>query len=184
MSAPERNDGPMGWSKSVAAGSIVATRQPSPESGRTLRSSSTSRYSNVGPRASQRRLKGRSPIPRPPVASPATQRCHGSSPGAHPKPWTWAAAPAQCPRQYAGRWWSGTGDALFPDVTVPNSGAMPHHIVHWANGGDTSLSNLTLLCRRHHRLIHEGGWTLQTGPDGLRFTKTDGSTVRARQPEP
>lgn len=35
-----------------------------------------------------------------------------------------------------------------------------HHLVHWADGGDTSLDNLRLLCRHHHRLVHEGepGW--------------------------
>jgi 5-methylcytosine-specific restriction endonuclease McrA len=30
-----------------------------------------------------------------------------------------------------------------------------HHIRHWAHGGATTLSNLTLLCRRHHRAVHE-----------------------------
>ncbi len=34
-----------------------------------------------------------------------------------------------------------------------------HHIEHWANGGETSLENLVLLCRHHHRLVHEGGFT-------------------------
>jgi len=34
-----------------------------------------------------------------------------------------------------------------------------HHIEHWANGGETSLGNLVLLCRHHHRLVHEGGFT-------------------------
>jgi hypothetical protein len=29
-----------------------------------------------------------------------------------------------------------------------------HHVVHWANGGDTSLQNLLLLCARHHRAVH------------------------------
>ncbi len=33
-----------------------------------------------------------------------------------------------------------------------------HHIKHWADGGDTSLSNCLLLCGHHHRLLHEGGW--------------------------
>jgi hypothetical protein len=35
-----------------------------------------------------------------------------------------------------------------------------HHIVHWARGGETGLDNLVLLCRRHHRLVHEGGFSL------------------------
>jgi HNH endonuclease len=35
-----------------------------------------------------------------------------------------------------------------------------HHIQHWADGGDTSLENLTLLCRYHHHLIHHDHWTI------------------------
>lgn len=41
-----------------------------------------------------------------------------------------------------------------------------HHIQHWARGGDTALENLVLLCRRHHRLVHEGGYSID---DRLRF---------------
>jgi hypothetical protein len=33
-----------------------------------------------------------------------------------------------------------------------------HHVRHWAEGGKTSLGNTLLLCRHHHRLVHEGGW--------------------------
>jgi hypothetical protein len=33
-----------------------------------------------------------------------------------------------------------------------------HHIVHWAEGGSTSLGNLVLLCRHHHRKVHDAGW--------------------------
>ena len=36
-----------------------------------------------------------------------------------------------------------------------------HHIEHWANGGETSLENLVLLCRHHHRLVHEGGFSCE-----------------------
>jgi len=35
-----------------------------------------------------------------------------------------------------------------------------HHVEHWALGGETSLENLILLCRRHHRLVHEGGYSV------------------------
>jgi Domain of unknown function (DUF222)/HNH endonuclease len=35
-----------------------------------------------------------------------------------------------------------------------------HHIRHWADGGDTSLDNLVTLCRHHHRLLHQGGFTI------------------------
>jgi len=41
-----------------------------------------------------------------------------------------------------------------------------HHIVHWALGGETCLENLILLCRHHHRLIHEGGFSVMRLPDG------------------
>jgi hypothetical protein len=35
-----------------------------------------------------------------------------------------------------------------------------HHIHYWGTGGETALGNLLLLCRRHHRLVHEGGYTV------------------------
>jgi Domain of unknown function (DUF222)/HNH endonuclease len=41
-----------------------------------------------------------------------------------------------------------------------------HHIRHWAHGGETSLDNLVLLCRYHHRLVHEGGFSVSLGADG------------------
>ena len=50
-----------------------------------------------------------------------------------------------------------------------------HHIRHWAQGGPTTLSNLALLCRRHHRAVHEEGYGLDRQPDGeLRFRRPDG----------
>ena len=41
-----------------------------------------------------------------------------------------------------------------------------HHIRHWAQGGPTTLSNLALLCRRHHRAVHEEGYQVERQPDG------------------
>ena len=50
-----------------------------------------------------------------------------------------------------------------------------HHIRHWAQGGPTTLSNLAMLCRRHHRAVHEEGYQLERQPDGeLQFRRPDG----------
>src|SRR5881628_2420638 len=50
-----------------------------------------------------------------------------------------------------------------------------HHIRHWAQGGPTTLSNLAVLCRRHHRAVHEEGYQLDRQPNGeLRFRRPDG----------
>ena len=50
----------------------------------------------------------------------------------------------------------------FPGCDRPPSYCDAHHIVHWAKGGPTSMANTILLCRRHHRLIHDhGGFTLE-----------------------
>jgi hypothetical protein len=53
-----------------------------------------------------------------------------------------------------------------------------HHVKHWADGGETKLSNLVELCGRHHRLLHEGGYGLQVTDDGaLIFTRPNGRRV-------
>jgi hypothetical protein len=36
-----------------------------------------------------------------------------------------------------------------------------HHVIHWADGGWTSLDNLVLLCSMHHRMIHHSPWTVE-----------------------
>src|SRR5829696_89450 len=53
-----------------------------------------------------------------------------------------------------------------------------HHIHHWARGGGTSLDNLVHLCRHHHRLVHEGGFTVERGPGGeILFRRPDGRRI-------
>jgi 5-methylcytosine-specific restriction endonuclease McrA len=50
-----------------------------------------------------------------------------------------------------------------------------HHLRHWAHGGPTTLSNLALLCRRHHRAVHEEGYQVARLPDGaLQFRRPNG----------
>jgi len=61
----------------------------------------------------------------------------------------------------------------FPGCGLPFG--QGHHIQHWANGGPTTLSNLAMLCRRHHRAVHEEGYRVERQPDGeLRFIRPDG----------
>lgn len=57
-----------------------------------------------------------------------------------------------------------------------------HHIHHWCDGGTTSLNNLLLLCRRHHRLLHEGVFTIKAVATGARspelvFTNSAGKKM-------
>src|SRR5438067_805975 len=48
----------------------------------------------------------------------------------------------------------------WPGCERPASWCDGHHLVHWVDGGETNLENTVLLCKRHHRMIHEGGWKL------------------------
>lgn len=54
-----------------------------------------------------------------------------------------------------------------------------HHVHHWAHGGATSLDNLLLLCRRHHRLVHEGGFTVELEDGEPVFTAPNGRRLEA-----
>src|SRR6266571_3408780 len=54
----------------------------------------------------------------------------------------------------------------WPGCERPASWSAAHHLVHWIQGGATDLSNLLLLCHRHHWMVHEGGWKLARSDDG------------------
>jgi len=57
------------------------------------------------------------------------------------------------------------GGCRFPGCTNSRF-ADGHHIRHWADGGETRLDNLVLLCRRHHGLVHEGGFGCEVNRHG------------------
>ena len=52
-----------------------------------------------------------------------------------------------------------------------------HHVKHWADGGETSLGNTVLLCRRHHRAVHEGQVKLSVATDGTVVFFTRGGKM-------
>ena len=60
-----------------------------------------------------------------------------------------------------------------------------HHLKHWADGGETSLDNLVLLCRRHHRAVHEEGYRIEKSTEGeLRFFRPQGWEIPQLPPPP
>ena len=69
------------------------------------------------------------------------------------------------------------GACRFPGCGVRHTDA--HHVRHWAEGGETALSNLLLLCRFHHRAVHEGGVAVKVLDDGgFEFSRPDGQALR------
>jgi hypothetical protein len=67
------------------------------------------------------------------------------------------------------------GTCRFPGCAVPANECDLDHLVPFP-AGSTSAENLHSLCRRHHRLKHEGGWKVEaTGRGGLRWTSPQGA---------
>jgi len=58
-----------------------------------------------------------------------------------------------------------------------------HHVEHWAEGGETRLDNLVLLCKMHHRCVHEEGYGVECTAGGeFRFLRPDGREIPAAPP--
>jgi hypothetical protein len=71
----------------------------------------------------------------------------------------------------------------FPGCDRPHTWCDAHHVIHWADGGPTAMSNLMLLCRRHHRLIHRrSGFTVELLDSRPVFRRPDGSILEDRAP--
>jgi hypothetical protein len=71
----------------------------------------------------------------------------------------------------------------FPGCDRPHSWCDAHHVAHWADGGATALANLILLCRRHHRLLHErGGFHVEMSNGQPLFHRPDGTILEERAP--
>jgi hypothetical protein len=71
----------------------------------------------------------------------------------------------------------------FPGCDRPQAWCDAHHVVHWTDGGPTSLANLLLLCRRHHGMVHRsGGFGLELVEGRPVFRRPDGSILEDRAP--
>jgi HNH endonuclease len=82
---------------------------------------------------------------RPDTAGRGAEAHAGSRPG------SWCTLAVSDKRGVAAKPFPGCEQRRFLDA---------HHRKHWAEGGETTLDNLLLLCRHHHRLVHEGGYTV------------------------
>jgi hypothetical protein len=59
-----------------------------------------------------------------------------------------------------------------------------HHVVFWSNGGRTTPENLVCLCRRHHRLVHEGGFRMEVDASGRLSVRTPEGRAVPAAPDP
>jgi hypothetical protein len=67
---------------------------------------------------------------------------------------------------------------VWPGCGRPSDWCDGHHLVWWTRGGETALPNLALLCRPHHRLVHEGGWSLKRENHAWRAARPDRTPAR------
>ncbi len=74
------------------------------------------------------------------------------------------------------------GHCQWPGCDQPPSRCDAHHVIHWADGGPTSIDNLVLLCHRHHHQLHEHGYRIVRQPDGTWNTQP--ATAKQADHEP
>jgi hypothetical protein len=74
------------------------------------------------------------------------------------------------------------GGCVFPDCDEPVSWTELHHVVPWALGGETALSNLASLCRHHHGVTHRKGWSMTaTEDEWFTWTTPLGHTLHSQR---
>ena len=72
----------------------------------------------------------------------------------------------------------------FPACERPPSWTDAHHVQHWSKDGPTALSNLVLLCRRHHRLVHHRRFDVRIEDDLPVFGRADGTLIETADRAP
>jgi hypothetical protein len=59
-----------------------------------------------------------------------------------------------------------------------------HHVLFWANGGQTRLTNLICLCKRHHTIVHGKAIIIAAAGGGFAFSLADGTPIPSSPPLP
>ena len=72
------------------------------------------------------------------------------------------------PKQLQALWLRDRG-CTFPGCSRPPSWCDAHHVWHWCDGGPTDMSNLALLCPRHHTIVHQKGHTATVTAFGVTW---------------
>jgi predicted restriction endonuclease len=57
------------------------------------------------------------------------------------------------------------GGCAVPGCDLDPSRCEAHHITYWEHHGETSISNMVLLCSQHHHMVHEGRWRIERNTD-------------------
>jgi hypothetical protein len=71
---------------------------------------------------------------------------------------------------------------VFAGCDAPSYWCDVHHLLHWSDGGETSLENSALLCERHHTKVHHG-FRVERQPDGRwRSWRPDGTEIVLHPP--
>jgi hypothetical protein len=72
------------------------------------------------------------------------------------------------------------GGCRFPGCDRPPGWSQTHHVRRWTDFGPTALSNLVLLCDRHHHVVHQPGWVLRFDGRDLTVVRPDGTELCER----
>ena len=73
-------------------------------------------------------------------------------------------------------------DCRFPGCDRPPPWCDCHHVRHWIRHGPNAVRNLVLLCRRHHRFVHEGRFGVEMIQGQPVFLRPDGTVLEDRSP--
>ncbi len=73
-------------------------------------------------------------------------------------------------------------ECVFAGCDAPSHWCDVHHLIHWIDGGETTLENSALLCERHHTKVHHG-FRVERQPDGRwRTWRPDGTEIALARP--